>query len=66
MVHLTGSTFREFIQTHSSALVMFYAPCKSYKLRPGRNCRAFKISPLPAIKGDLDQFITFIISETKQ
>lgn len=28
VVHLTGSTFREFIQTHSSALVMFYAPCK--------------------------------------
>lgn len=28
VVHLTGSTFQEFIQTHSSALVMFYAPCK--------------------------------------
>ena len=26
--HLTENTFEEFIQTHSSALVMFYAPCK--------------------------------------
>ena len=28
VVHLTENTFNEFIQTHSSALVMFYAPCK--------------------------------------
>ena len=26
--HLTENTFDEFIQTHSSALVMFYAPCE--------------------------------------
>ena len=26
--HLTENTFDEFIQTHGSALVMFYAPCK--------------------------------------
>lgn len=26
--HLTENTFDEFIKTHSSALVMFYAPCK--------------------------------------
>ena len=28
MFHLTENTFDEFIQMHSSALVMFYAPCK--------------------------------------
>ena len=28
VVHLTASTFQEFIKSHSSALVMFYAPCK--------------------------------------
>ncbi|XP_078376471.1 putative protein disulfide-isomerase A4 isoform X1 [Oculina patagonica] len=35
VAHLTASTFPEFIQTHSSALVMFYAPwcphCKKIK-----------------------------------
>lgn len=35
VVHLTASTFQEFIKSHSSALVMFYAPwcphCKKIK-----------------------------------
>ena len=29
VIHLTESTFQEFIETHNSALIMFYAPCKS-------------------------------------
>ena len=28
VVQLTANTFWEFIQSHRSALVMFYAPCK--------------------------------------
>jgi hypothetical protein len=28
VVHLTDSNFDEYLQTHPSVLIMFYAPCK--------------------------------------
>lgn len=55
VVHLTGSTFREFIQTHSSALVMFYAPwcphCK--KIKPEFSQVAKEINTEKKIPGGL-------------
>ena len=34
VVHLTTDTFDEFIKNEPSALVMFYAPCKSSSISP--------------------------------
>ncbi|CAH3172769.1 unnamed protein product [Porites evermanni] len=53
VVHLTENTFNEFIQTHSSALVMFYAPwcphCK--KIKPEYSSAAKKVNTENKVEG---------------